>query len=57
MIEAPDSEAKLITALEKFVKGSDEYDFLYLITKQKLGGGSLNPADKKLYLDFFDKRR
>jgi hypothetical protein len=57
MIDAPNSEAKLVTALEKFVKGSDDYDFLYIVTKQKLGVGSLNLADKKLYLEYIDQRR
>ena len=49
MIETPDSEANLVAALSKFVVGSDDYDFLYLVTKQKLGGGSLSPNDKKLF--------
>jgi len=57
MIDAPDSEAKLVNALDKFVQGSDDYDFLYLVTKQKLGGGSLNPADKKLFSEYIDQRR
>jgi len=43
MIETPENEAKLVDALKKFVVGSNDYDFLYLITKQKLSGGSLSP--------------
>jgi len=31
------------------VAGSDQYDFLYLITQQKLTGGKLSEKDKKLF--------
>ncbi len=49
LIKTPTSEKDLVAALEKFVPGSDEYDFLYLITKQKLSGGKFNNPDKKLF--------
>jgi len=49
MINTPNSEKELIQALEKFVRGSDDYEFLYLITMQKLTGGKLNEKDKKLF--------
>ena len=57
MIETPASETKLVAALEKLVKGSDDYDFLYIITKQKLNKGAFNVDDKKLFKSYLDEQR
>ena len=57
LIDTPNSEKELVEALEKFIRGSDQYDFLYLITMQKLTGGKLNEKDKKLFQSFKEQRR
>lgn len=57
LINTPNSEKELVEGLEKFIRGSDQYDFLYLITMQKLTGGKLSEKDKKLFQSYRDQRR
>jgi hypothetical protein len=57
LIATPSSEKELVAALEKFVPGSDEFNFLYLVTMQKLTGGKLNEKDKKLFQTYKDEYR
>lgn len=46
LIKAPHDEKALVESLQKFVPGSDTYDFLYLLTKQKLTNGDLCSSDR-----------
>jgi hypothetical protein len=47
LINTPNDEKALLTALEKFIPGSAIYEFLHTLTRQKLNNGNFNPADRK----------
>jgi len=57
IINGPANEQELVEALQKFVPGSDIYDFLYLVTQQKLTGGLLSEKDKKLLKEYNEQYR
>ena len=49
LIDAPKDPQKLLNALDKFISGSTQYEFLRMLTIQKLNGCNIPEQDRALF--------